>query len=124
MVKHSSRIELNQVAYKGNINFIRKKIGDKPILSSVVKANAYGHGIEAFVPMAERCGINHFCVASSFEAEQVMSVCKAESQVLIMGIIYEEDLGWAISNGISFSFIILIDLLKFWRKPERWVSVL
>ncbi|MDO6436828.1 alanine racemase [Cyclobacterium sp. 1_MG-2023] len=102
MVKHSSRIELNQVAYKGNINFIRKKIGDKPILSSVVKANAYGHGIEAFVPMAERCGINHFSVASSFEAEQVLSVCSAESQVLIMGIIYEEDLGWAISNGISF----------------------
>lgn len=82
MVKHSSRIELKQSAYKSNVNFIRKKIGEKPILSSVVKANAYGHGIESFVPMAERCGINHFCVASSFEAEQVLQVCKPESEIL------------------------------------------
>ncbi|WP_375582500.1 alanine racemase [Cyclobacterium xiamenense] len=110
MVKHSSRIELKQSAYKSNVNFIRKKIGEKPILSSVVKANAYGHGIESFVPMAERCGINHFCVASSFEAEQVLEVCKPESEILIMGIIYEEDLEWAISHEIAF-FVYYFDRL-------------
>ncbi|WP_154859245.1 alanine racemase [Cyclobacterium xiamenense] len=110
MVKHSSRIELKQSAYKSNVNFIRKKIGEKPILSSVVKANAYGHGIESFVPMAERCGINHFCVASSFEAEQVLQVCKLESEILIMGIIYEEDLEWAISHEIAF-FVYYFDRL-------------
>ncbi|WP_162415391.1 alanine racemase [Cyclobacterium roseum] len=110
MVKHSSRIELKQSAYKSNVNFIRKKIGEKPILSSVVKANAYGHGIESFVPMAEKCGINHFCVASSFEAEQVLSVCKPESQILIMGIIYEEDLEWAVAHDIAF-FVYYFDRL-------------
>jgi len=126
MVKHSSRIELNQVAYKGNINFIRKKIGEKPILSSVVKANAYGHGIEVFVPMAEKCGVNHFCVASSFEAEQVLSVCKPDTHILIMGIIYEEDLGWAISNGIAFfvyNFNRLSKVLEAAKKVEKKAKI-
>ncbi len=102
MVKHSSRIELKQSAYKNNVNFIRKKIGDHAILSSVVKANAYGHGIETFVPMAEKCGVKHFSVASAFEAEEVLAVCKSETEIMIMGIIYEEDIPWAIGNNISF----------------------
>lgn len=102
MVKHSSRIELKQSAYKNNVNFIKKKIGDHAILSSVVKANAYGHGIETFVPMAEKCGVNHFSVASAFEAEEVHKVCRPETQIMIMGIIYEDDIPWAIENDISF----------------------
>jgi len=102
MVKHSSRIELKQSAYKSNINFIRKKIGEHPILSAVVKANAYGHGIETFVPMAEQSGVHHFSVASAFEAEEVLAVCKPESDIMIMGIIYEADIAWAVENNISF----------------------
>ncbi|MBK6264312.1 alanine racemase [Marivirga sp. S37H4] len=102
MVKHSSRIELKKSAYKNNINFIRKKIGEHAILSSVVKANAYGHGINTFVPMAEACGIHHFSVASSFEAEEVLKACKKETHIMIMGILYEEDIPWAVSHDIEF----------------------
>lgn len=102
MVKHSSRIELKQSAYQSNVNFIRKKIGKNVILSSVVKANAYGHGIKTFVPMAEKCGVNHFSVASSFEAEEVLSVCSPNSSIMIMGILYEEDIPWAIQHDIEF----------------------
>ncbi|MFC4871826.1 alanine racemase [Negadavirga shengliensis] len=110
MVRHSSRIELKQSAYKNNINFIRKKIGEGPVFSSVVKANAYGHGIEVFVPMAEKCGIHHFCVASSYEAEQVLKACRDDSQIVIMGILYEEDIVWAIEHGIAF-FVYNFDRL-------------
>lgn len=102
MVRHSSRIELSQKLLKGNINFLRKKIGDDVRLSLVVKANAYGHGISDYVPMAEKCGIDHFSVASSFEAEEVLEVCRPETRIMIMGILYEEDIPWAIENGIEF----------------------
>lgn len=102
MVKHSSRIYLKQAALKSNFNFIRKKVGDKARISSVVKANAYGHGIETFVPMAEKCGINHFSVASAFEAEEVLTACSDNSKIMIMGILYEEDIPWAIENNIEF----------------------
>jgi len=100
-VKHSSRIFLKQSALKSNFNFLRKKVGDARI-SSVVKANAYGHGIETFVPMAEKCGIDHFATASAFEAEEVLEVCSDNSKIMIMGILYEEDIPWAIENGIEF----------------------
>ncbi|MGK7391049.1 MAG: alanine racemase [Candidatus Cyclobacteriaceae bacterium M2_1C_046] len=102
MVKHSSRIALSQSALKTNFNFIKKKVGNKVIISSVVKANAYGHGILKFVPMAEKCGIDHFAVASSFEAEEVLEVCSKNSKIMIMGILYEEDIPWAIEHDIEF----------------------
>lgn len=102
MVKHSSRLELSQSALQTNINFIRKRIGKDVRLSSVVKANAYGHGIHAYVPMAEKCGINHFSVASSFEAEEVLEVCSKKTSIMIMGILYDEDLAWAIEHEIEF----------------------
>lgn len=102
MVKHSSRIALSQSSLKANFNFLRRKLGDKVRISSVVKANAYGHGIHQFVPMAEKCGINHFSVASSFEAEEVLDVCREDSRIMIMGLLYDEDVPWAIENGIEF----------------------
>ncbi len=101
-VRHSSRIELSQSALKKNINFLRRKIGTHPILSCVVKANAYGHGIPQMVHMLEKCGVNHFSVASAFEAEQVLKCLKTDSEIMIMGILYNEDVSWAIENDISF----------------------
>ncbi|MDX1629610.1 MAG: alanine racemase, partial [Fulvivirga sp.] len=78
------------------------KVGADVRISSVVKANAYGHGIETFVPMAEKCGVNHFSVASAFEAEEVLQACSNDSRIMIMGILYEEDIPWAIENEIEF----------------------
>lgn len=102
MVRHSSRIELSQSALIKNINFLRKKVGEEVRISSVVKANAYGHGIHQFVQMAEKAGINHFATASAFEAETVLEAKKAESGVMIMGILYDVDIEWAIENDIEF----------------------
>ena len=112
MVKHSSRIELSQSSLKANFNFLRKKIGKDVLISSVVKANAYGHGISDYVPMAEKCGINHFSVASSFEAEEVLDVKKSDTRIMIMGIIYQEDIAWAIENEIEF-YVYNYDRLVF-----------
>jgi alanine racemase len=110
-VKHSSRVELSQSALKKNINFIRKKIGDHPRISSVVKANAYGHGIPQMVEMLEKCGVNHFSVASAFEAEEVLDHCSPSSQIMIMGILYDEDVAWAVQHNISF-FVFTVERLK------------
>ena len=103
MVKHSSRIFLSQSALKQNFGFIREKIGPNAVISSVVKANAFGHGIGTFVPMAEKCGIRHFSVASSYEAYKVkQALTHDDSRVMIMGILYPEDLPWVIENDVAF----------------------
>jgi len=111
MVRHSSRIELSQAALTQNINFIRKKIGPDPVFSSVVKANAFGHGIETFVPMAEKSGVRHFSVASSYEAWEVRQASTEDSSIMIMGILYDEDMDWVIGNDIEF-FVFDIPRLK------------
>lgn len=119
MVRHSSRIELSQTALKQNLNFIRSKIGPDTIFSSVVKANAFGHGITTFVPMAEKAGVRHFSVASSYEAWEVSEACTKESTIMIMGILYDEDLEWVISNNIEFFVFDLARLKKVKQVAEK-----
>ncbi|MEZ4650511.1 MAG: alanine racemase [Candidatus Eisenbacteria bacterium] len=101
-VRHSSRIELSESALRKNLAFLRSRIGPDPVVSSVVKANAYGHGVDDFVPMAERQGIRHFSVASGYEASCVLKVASPETTILIMGILYSEDLPWIIGHDIEF----------------------
>ncbi|MCC5920227.1 MAG: alanine racemase [Cyclobacteriaceae bacterium] len=126
MVRHSSRIELSLPALKNNIRFIRKRIGDHPELCCVVKANAYGHGTEAYIPMLEKAGVNYFAVASSFEAEAVHKVASSESKILIMGILYTQDLEWAIGNGIefyAFHYDMVANALKVAQKLNRKAKI-
>lgn len=111
MVKHSSRIELSQKALQGNINFIKKQIGSDTELSGVIKANAYGHGISTYLPMAEKAGVRHFSVASAHEAEEALAVACQDSRIMIMGILYEEDIPWAIEHGVEFY------VFNKWRMP-------
>jgi alanine racemase len=111
MVNHSSRILLSQSALEQNLSFLRKKVGSEAIISSVVKANAYGHGIETFVPMAEECGIRHFAVASSHEASEVLDARTTDAAVTIMGILYDDDLHWVIEHEVEF-FVFDMPRLK------------
>ncbi len=98
----TSKIEISRSALVNNIQFIKKLIGDKCILSSVVKGNAYGHGIEQFIPIAEAAGINHFSVFSTDEAYRAKKVVQDSSTILIMGMLDFEQLEWAILNDIEF----------------------
>jgi alanine racemase len=102
MIESTSRLILNHEALKNNIEFLRSYIGRNVRISSVVKANAYGHGIDKFVPMAEKEGIRHFSVFSSEEAASVCRVKKPETRVMIMGWIYDGEIEWALQNKVEF----------------------
>ena len=68
----NSVIELNPDSYQNNLLFLKKMYGKNVILSSVVKGNAYGHGIEEFVTLAHKCGVAHFSVFDVAEAQRVL----------------------------------------------------
>jgi len=68
----------------------------------VVKANAYGHGLETFAPLAERCGIRHFGVFAATEAERLLGCKRPDTAVTVMGMIDNEDLAWAVRHGVAF----------------------
>lgn len=98
----TSVIEVDRSALIHNLNFIQHQLGEDVKVSSVIKANAYGHGIEQVVPVAESAGINHFSVFSADEAQRVYKVKKKQTDVMIMGWVSDEALEWAIKNSVEF----------------------
>lgn len=98
----TSIIEISRAAHKSNIRYLRKVIGRHARFSSVLKGNAYGHGIENMVSLCEESGIDHFSVFSADEAARVYKASSKESDIMIMGSITNDELEWAIENDIEF----------------------
>lgn len=98
----NSVIELNPDSYQNNLLFLKKMYGKNVILSSVVKGNAYGHGIEEFVTMAHKSGVSHFSVFDVAEAQLVKKQLPKKVTILIMGFVSDELMEWVIQNDIEF----------------------
>ena len=98
-----STIELSTEALRKNLAFIRKVIGPKTRLCSVVKGNAYGHGIETFTPLAQRLGADCFAVYSASEAFQLKKHLQNGARIYIMGDVDGNALDWAVEHDISFN---------------------
>lgn len=99
----TSVIEISRSAYRHNLRFLRSRLGKQPVFSSVVKGNAYGHGLEVFVPMVEEVGVRHFSVFSAAEAYRVLRVRRhKETRVMIMGFVDRPELEWAIAKRLEF----------------------
>lgn len=102
MENYSSYIELDRSALYHNFKFIRNQIQENVVISSVVKANAYGHGIREMVPLLESEGQHHFSVFSAFEARLVHQAMQSKGTIMIMGDIPSHDQKWVIQKGIEF----------------------
>ncbi|NBC27844.1 MAG: alanine racemase [Bacteroidetes bacterium] len=111
---HTSFIELSKDALNNNIRFIRRQLPPEVRYSMVVKANAYGHGIEDLLPAIEECGVTHFSVFSTAEAMRVHEAKHEQCEVMIMGWIDDDYLEWAITRDVSF----------FVFTPERLTAAL
>ncbi len=117
----TSYIEISRSAVRNNIEFIRKQLGKNVKISSVVKGNAYGHSKEIFVPLAEECGIEHFSVFSASEALRLKSITSNHPQIMIMGMIDNSELEWAIENDIEF-YIFEFDRLNAAVKAAKKIK--
>ncbi|MCZ4693204.1 alanine racemase [Ancylomarina euxinus] len=109
---NNSLITLNENAVENNIAFLKKKLGDKVKISAVVKANAYGHGIEQIVPLFEKYGIDHYSVFYYSEAIRVFDSLSKPATIMVMGWLCEESVRGAIARGIEF-FVFNIERLNF-----------
>ncbi len=122
---HSSYIEISKSALKDNLHFIRQQVGPRVKISSVIKGNAYGHGIEEFATLAQACGVDHFSVFSADEALRLLQVLPSPTTILIMGYLDTPELEWAIAHNIEFFVFDLerlaaaADAAKRVGKPAR-----
>ncbi|MBF9255552.1 alanine racemase [Pontibacter sp. 172403-2] len=99
---HSSYIEISKSALQHNISFVRQQIGPGVRLSSVVKGNAYGHGLEQLAPLAQANGVDHFSVFSADEAQRLLAVLPRPATIMIMGYLDKDEIEWAIQHKIQF----------------------
>ena len=123
---NTSVIELSKISLRNNIDFLKKEMGKNVRISSVVKGNAYGHGIKEFVPLAEECGLNHFSVYSVDEALEVKKCSTEKTKIMIMGMVENEELEWAINSGIEFylfDFIRLNKAIEYAAKLKRKAKI-
>lgn len=107
----NSIITLNERSVKNNISFLRSEFGDNVKISAVVKANAYGHGIEQIVPVFEKHGIDHFSVFYYSEAVRVYNCLSKQRSIMVMGWLCDENIRDAIIKGIEF-FVFSIERLE------------
>lgn len=81
-LEHSHWIEVDAGALRRNLEIFRRLVSPRTALAAVVKANAYGHGLEQVAPVLAEAG--WLAVHSAGEARRIRAVGIARP-VLIMG---------------------------------------
>ncbi|MEQ9261960.1 MAG: alanine racemase [Owenweeksia sp.] len=109
-MEHTSYIELSRSALQNNLDYLRQTVGEACTISHVVKGNAYGHGIDTYVPLAYELGARHFSTFDAQEALEVHEVTNGNTEIMIMGMISNDQLEWAVENNIHF-FVFEMDRL-------------
>ncbi len=122
----SSVIEISKSALIANLKFLKQKTGPGVKFCSVVKGNAYGHGLAEFVKLAMQCDQHYFGVYSADEAYQVVKSCKKPPELYIMGMVEGEAIEWTINRGIEFCVFDkqrLEHALKYSKKLKKKAKI-
>ena len=117
-MNRDSEILLSEEAVKNNIHFLKKKLGSQVKISSVVKSNAYGHGIEQVVPLFQKYGIDHFSVFDFAEAERVCNSITGPCGIMIMGWIPDDRMKKVLERGYEF-FVYNLERLNLALKAAK-----
>ncbi len=118
-------IEIDERAAKKNYDAFRKLIGRKVKLLSVVKSNAYGHGLYAFTKLAARFGVDGFCVDSLVEGLALRRE-GIKKPILVLGHTLPSLYGAAVKQKITITisnFEALRELTRAKDVPEFHIKI-
>lgn len=118
-------IEIDKSAVRHNERVFRSLLRPRTKLWSVVKSNAYGHGLSVFAKIADRAGVDGFCVDSFTEALRLRAEGIAKP-VLVMGLTMPAHFREAAARNISITISTreaLRDLSKLEYPPEFHLKV-
>ncbi len=73
MAQHHVEVRVSKATFCANIRSLRKRV-DGAELCVVMKANAYGHGLEALAPVAVEAGAECIGICTNPEAEKVRAL--------------------------------------------------
>ncbi len=120
-------IEISDAALASNIAALRKSLPQDTILSAVVKANAYGHGLDVVAPVLERLpGVDAFSIVSVDEARELRDLGIRKPIVLLGCFPFSDFDGIVETNTIPFvhSEPVAVSLEAAAEKARRTVRVI
>ncbi len=93
-------IEIDSKAAKNNYAAFRRLLRPKTKLWSVVKSNAYGHGLVTFSKLADGLGVDGFCVDSIVEGTRLREE-GIQKPILVLGPTLHTRLTEAAANDVT-----------------------
>ena len=110
--------EVDLDALRGNLAWIRHRVGPQVKIMTVVKADAYGHGLKQIAALLMQSGTDVFGVANLTEARAVHSVGKGWP-VLMLGACLPDEVEPAVAEGVMPTISSLAEAKWFSRAAAR-----
>ncbi len=90
-MQHRCWAEIDLSAFERNLKRIQAALPSTVSYMSVVKADAYGHGMPQMVRRLMQCGVDHFAVANVREAAEIRHMGKGWPILILGPLLPEED---------------------------------
>lgn len=96
---HRCWAEIDLNALRENLAWLRHRVGPEVKILTVVKADAYGHGLKQIAALLMQSGTDMFGVANLTEARAISSVGKGWP-VLMLGALLPDETETAVRDGV------------------------
>ena len=110
--------EVDLEALRGNLAWIRHRVGPQVKIMTVVKADAYGHGLKQIAALLMQSGTDVFGVANLTEARAIHSVGRGWP-VLMLGACLPDEVELAVAEGVMPTISSLAEAKWFSRAAAR-----
>lgn len=117
--------EVDLDALRSNLAWIRHRVGPRVKIMTVVKADAYGHGLKQIAALLMQSGTDIFGVANLAEARSIHTVGRGWP-VLMLGSCLPEEIEPAVRDGIMPAISSFEEAARFseaGKKLEKTVAV-
>ena len=104
--------EVDLSALRENLAWIRHRVGPRVKIMTVVKADAYGHGLKQIAALLMQSGTDIFGVANLAEAHAIRSVGKGWP-ILMLGAALPEEVESAVREGVMPTISTLAEARQF-----------
>jgi alanine racemase len=106
--------EVDLDALRGNLAWIRHRVGPQVKILTVVKADAYGHGLKQIAALLMQSGADVFGVANLTEARAIRGVGRGWP-VLMLGACLPDEVELAVAEGVMPTISTLQEANHFSR---------
>jgi len=110
--------EVDLDALRENLAWLRHRIGPDVKIMTVVKADAYGHGLKQIAALLMQSGTDVFGVANLAEAHAIRSVGRGWP-VLMLGACLPDEVALAVRDGVMPTISSLDEAERFSREAVR-----